>query len=69
MHQRQKCAIVICFKMTVDNFYSACTAPSGAYKHFFEGQWVESSSGKVVKILNPSTNAPEYEVQGKLRLQ
>ncbi|KAG7670659.1 hypothetical protein Ndes2526B_g00443 [Nannochloris sp. 'desiccata'] len=49
--------------MTVDNFYSVCAAPSGAYKYFFEGQWLESSSGKKVTILNPSSNAPAYEVQ------
>jgi hypothetical protein len=51
--------------MTVDNFYSVCQAQSGAYKYFFEGNWLESSSTKTVKILNPSTNAPAYEVQGK----
>lgn len=51
--------------MTVDNFYSPIQAPSGSYKYFFEGTWNESSSGKTVKILNPSTNAAAYEVQGK----
>ena len=51
--------------MTQDNFYADCLAPSGVYKYFFENQWVESSSGKTVKILNPSTNTAIYEVQGE----
>jgi glyceraldehyde-3-phosphate dehydrogenase (NADP+) len=50
--------------MTVDNFYAPIEGQNGAYKYFFEGQWIESSSGKTVKILNPSTNAPAFEVQG-----
>lgn len=54
----------IIFKMTVDNFYAPIEGQNGAYKYFFEGQWIESSSGKTVKILNPSTNAPAFEVQG-----
>jgi len=54
--------------MTQADFYAECVAPSGAYKFFKDGQWVESASGKTVKILNPTTNAPAFEVQGEYLL-
>ena len=57
------------FIMTVSDFYSPCIAPSGAFKYFLDGQWLESSSGKTVKIMNPTTNAPAYEVQGRHLIQ
>jgi glyceraldehyde-3-phosphate dehydrogenase (NADP+) len=45
------------------SFYDEIKASSGVYKYFVHGQWKESSSGKTVKIINPSTNKPEYQVQ------
>ena len=45
-------------------FYEDCLAPSGVYRYYKDGQWLESNSGKVVKIINPSTNQPQFSVQG-----
>lgn len=53
-------------QMTVDTFFSEVVASNGVFKSFKDGEWFESSSGKTVKVLNPSTNAPVYEVQGML---
>jgi hypothetical protein len=53
-------------KMTQTEFFLDCLASSGAYKYFNKNQWCESASGKTVKILNPTTNACAYEVQGGL---
>jgi hypothetical protein len=50
--------------MTVTDF-SALLAPNGVYKYYKEGQWLESSSGKAVKILNPCTGQAVYQVQGE----
>ena len=50
--------------MTAD-FYSEIKANSGAYKFYVNGEWKESKSGKVVPILNPSTNQTAFEVQGR----
>ena len=48
------------------DFFAECGAGApGVYRYFKEGQWLESSSGKTVKIINPSTNAPVYNVQGE----
>jgi glyceraldehyde-3-phosphate dehydrogenase (NADP+) len=44
---------------------SELTTPAGVYKYYKDGQWMESKSGKTVSILNPSTNAPCFQVQGK----
>ncbi|GAB4822972.1 hypothetical protein N2152v2_010018 [Parachlorella kessleri] len=43
--------------------YEQCLGASGAYKWYINGEWKESSSGKTVKILNPSTNDTAFEVQ------
>jgi hypothetical protein len=52
--------------MTQDTFYDECrSSEDGAFKYFYENQWLESSSGKTLKIMNPCTNTPVYEVQGK----
>ena len=51
--------------MTQQDFYAECVAPSGAYRYFQDGKWLESSSGNTVKILNPATNAAEFQVQGE----
>jgi hypothetical protein len=51
--------------MTLSEFYADCVAPSGHFKFFLDDKWVESSSSKTVKILNPTTNQTAYEVQGE----
>lgn len=47
------------------NFYSDILAPSGSYKFYVNGEWKESTSGKTVPILNPTTNEVAFTVQGK----
>lgn len=47
-------------------FYAPIRAAgSGAFKYFVDGEWRESASGKTVPVLNPSTQAQEYAVQGE----
>lgn len=48
----------------MSSFYSELIAPSGAFKTFKDGSWVESSSGNTVAILNPTSNKKEFYVQG-----
>ena len=48
------------------SFYDEVKASSGAYKFYVNGEWKESSSGKTQAIINPSTNEPVFQVQGKL---
>jgi hypothetical protein len=48
---------------TMADFYSECLG-NGAYKWYKNGQWLDSDSGKTVKILNPSTNEAAFFVQG-----
>ena len=50
---------------TMTGLYEQCLGASGAYKWYINGEWKESSSGKTVKILNPSTNDTAFEVQGE----
>lgn len=47
------------------SFYSEVLAPSGVYKFLSDGAWRESSSGKHVAVMNPSTRAAQYKVQGE----
>lgn len=49
---------------TMADFYAECIDSNGVYKFYKSGEWLESGSGKTVKILNPSTNAAVFEVQG-----
>ena len=54
---------LLCTKM--EGFYDECLdASSGVYRFFQDGAWKTSSSGKTVKIINPSTNQPVFSVQG-----
>jgi glyceraldehyde-3-phosphate dehydrogenase (NADP+) len=46
-----------------DGFYREIRAPGGAYKWHCDGRWLESSSGKTVGVVNPSTRARDFEVQ------
>ena len=49
----------------MEGFYDECLdASSGVYRFFQDGAWKTSSSGKTVKIINPSTNQPVFSVQG-----
>jgi hypothetical protein len=54
------------FEDTMAGFYAPCVdETTGVYKYFHAGSWTTSSSGKAVKILNPSTNDAAYQVQGR----
>ncbi len=46
-------------------FYDDIKASSGKYKFYGNGEWMESTSGKGVSILNPTSNESVYEVQGE----
>jgi glyceraldehyde-3-phosphate dehydrogenase (NADP+) len=52
--------------MSCENIYSVIKAESGIFKYYCNGQWLESSSGKSVPVINPSTQEKDYAVQGKL---
>jgi hypothetical protein len=52
--------------MSCQDFYSVIRAESGVYKYYCNGQWLESTSGKSVPVINPSTQEKDYAVQGKL---
>ncbi len=45
-------------------FYHDILSSSGVYKYFVDGEWKESSSGKTVPVVNPTTQQTEYQVQG-----
>lgn len=49
----------------MSGFYDEIVAGNGVYKYFGAGEWKESSSGKTVGVLNPTTNKNDYKVQGK----
>lgn len=46
-----------------ETFYSEIKTAGGALKWFVDGEWVESTSGKTVGVVNPSSRTREYEVQ------
>ena len=46
-------------------FYDEIKASSGMYKFYSNGEWMESTSGKGVSILNPTSNESVYQVQGE----
>lgn len=48
---------------TMTDFYADIKAQSGAYKCFCNGQWLESTSGKTVAVVNPSTLQKDFQVQ------
>ncbi len=52
---------------TMSSFYAEVLGQNGSYKFFLDNEWRESASGKQLAILNPSTNAPVYSVQGRSR--
>lgn len=49
----------------MSGFYSDIKASSGTYKFYGNGEWKESTSGKSVSILNPTSNEAVYQVQGR----
>ena len=49
----------------MSGFYSDIKADSGVYKFYVNGEWKESTSGKSVSILNPTSNQAVYQVQGE----
>lgn len=51
------------FAAVSDSFYQEIRTPGGAIKWHCDGQWLESSSGKTVGVVNPTTRKREYEVQ------
>lgn len=46
------------------SFYQEIYASEGVLKTYVNGEWVTSSSGNLVKILNPQDNKPAFHVQG-----
>ena len=64
--QRRWCSAVgAAESVKMTDFYKDIVASSGAYKYYVNGEWKESTSGKTVPILNPSTNQAAYKVQGE----
>lgn len=55
------------FATRMGGFYDEVIASNGVYKFYSDGEWKETTSSRTVKILNPSTNEPVYQVQGLLR--
>ena len=51
--------------MACENIYADIKAESGVYKFFCNGQWLESTSGKTVPVINPTTQEKDYAVQGQ----
>lgn len=51
--------------MACENAYAEIRAESGVFKFYSNGQWLESSSGKSVPVINPSTQEKDYAVQGQ----
>ncbi|KAI8464408.1 MAG: aldehyde dehydrogenase domain-containing protein [Monoraphidium minutum] len=51
------------FSSAADGFYSEIRAPGGAFKWHCDGEWIASTSGKTVSVINPCTKAKEFEVQ------
>ena len=48
------------------SFYDDLVVPaSGCLKYYVDGEWRESSSGKMVPNTNPSTRQLAFNVQGK----
>jgi hypothetical protein len=52
--------------MSCEDIYSVIRAESGVYKYYCNGQWLESTSGKSVPVINPTTQEKDYAVQGQL---
>jgi hypothetical protein len=51
--------------MTSNAFYKDIRVDStGIHKYYCNGEWLESSSGKSVPVLNPTTQEKEFAVQG-----
>uniref|UniRef100_A0A061R8T4 NADP-dependent glyceraldehyde-3-phosphate dehydrogenase n=3 Tax=Tetraselmis sp. GSL018 TaxID=582737 RepID=A0A061R8T4_9CHLO len=49
--------------MAPEGFYNDCVDSSSGVFKYYDGEWKVSSSGNTVKILNPSTNSAQYNVQ------
>ncbi|KAG1665963.1 hypothetical protein FOA52_003187 [Chlamydomonas sp. UWO 241] len=45
------------------NFFADILSSSGAYKYYVDGAWSESTSGKSVAVMNPTTGAEAYRFQ------
>lgn len=50
---------------SVEGFFTDLLASSGAYKYYADGCWKESTSGKTVPVVNPSTRETAYTFQGR----
>lgn len=53
--------------MSCEDFYSVIRAETGVYKYYCNGQWLESTSGKSVPVINPTTQEKDYAVQACTR--
>ncbi len=48
------------------DFYAPIHSPgAGTFQYFVNGQWKQSTSGKTVAVINPTTREKEYQVQGE----
>lgn len=53
------------YSMSCEDFYSVIRAETGVYKYYCNGQWLVSTSGKSVPVINPTTQEKDYAVQGE----
>lgn len=49
---------------SASSFYADIKAANGVLKYYCNGEWLESASGKSVPVINPTTQAHDYAVQG-----
>jgi glyceraldehyde-3-phosphate dehydrogenase (NADP+) len=61
--QRTHRALARGFSSVTHDFYSEIRAAGGAFKWLCDGQWLESTSGKTVGVINPSTRKKDFDVQ------
>lgn len=50
---------------TGDFYADIRTSEADVYKYYVDGEFRVSTSGKLVNILNPTTNEVQFKVQGK----
>ena len=51
----------------MSGFYDEIVAKNGVFKYYGNGEWKETSSGRTVGVINPSTLKKDFQVQGASR--
>ena len=51
----------------MSGFSDEIVAKNGVFKYYVNGEWKESSSGRTVGVVNPSTLKKDFQVQGASR--